>query len=40
MSNSPDKEEPLPATMGFVFTIGVGFAVGWLLLFLMLKDRF
>ncbi|MGP6190725.1 MAG: hypothetical protein ACLPSH_11735 [Vulcanimicrobiaceae bacterium] len=40
MSNLTDKEEPLPATLGFVFTIGVLFAVGWFALFALLRDRF
>ncbi|MFY9780047.1 MAG: hypothetical protein WAJ85_05990 [Candidatus Baltobacteraceae bacterium] len=40
MSNLSDKEEPLPATIGFVFTIGVLFAIGWFVMFALLKDRF
>ncbi|HXP92566.1 MAG TPA: hypothetical protein VN905_03790 [Candidatus Binatia bacterium] len=34
-----DEESPLPATTGFVFTIGALFAVGWFLMFLLLRAR-
>jgi len=32
-------EEPLPATLGFVFTIGAAILVGWVLMFLLLRSR-
>jgi hypothetical protein len=35
-----DEEPSLPATMGFVFTLGVLFVIGWFVMFFVLKDRF
>jgi len=35
----PQKDEPLPATLRFVFSIGVLFAVGWFLMYWLLRDR-
>lgn len=37
----PDSgDEPLPATLTFVLTMGAVFFVGWLLMFALLKARF
>ena len=35
-----DQDEPLPATLGFVLTMGVLFAIGWFMMFALLKERF
>ncbi|HTU82184.1 MAG TPA: hypothetical protein VMF61_08650 [Candidatus Acidoferrales bacterium] len=32
-------EAPLTGTLRFVFVMGVAFALGWLGMFLLLKDR-
>ncbi len=39
MENLPPSDEPLPATFGFVLTLGTFIAVGWLLMFLLLRSR-
>jgi hypothetical protein len=40
MQNAPHNDDsPLPATVGFVFTIGGLFAVGWFLMFFLLRAR-
>lgn len=39
MSNLPHDEPALPATLRFVFAIGGLFAAGWLLMFLLLQQR-
>jgi hypothetical protein len=33
------EEPPLPATLGFVFTLGALFAIGWFLMFMLLRAR-
>jgi hypothetical protein len=33
------KDEPLPATMAFVFAIGVLILVGWFAMFALLRAR-
>jgi hypothetical protein len=33
------KDEPLPATMTFVFTIGVLILIGWFAMFALLRAR-
>jgi hypothetical protein len=35
----PTPDEPLPATLGFVFSLGAAIAVGWTLMFLLLRAR-
>ena len=35
----PLHDEPLPATLGFVFTLGAAIAIGWALMFLLLRAR-
>jgi hypothetical protein len=35
-----EKDQPLPGTLSFVFTMGSLFLVGWLLMFWLLKERF
>jgi hypothetical protein len=35
----PTRDEPLPATLAFVFSIGTAIAVGWVLMFLLLRAR-
>lgn len=35
----PTRDEPLPATFAFVMTMGGLFAVGWILMFLLLRSR-
>jgi|GEM_PF-2162565 hypothetical protein len=45
MENVPQRDSqtgedpPLPATLGFVFTVGTLFAIGWALMFLLLRTR-
>jgi len=33
------QDEPLPATLGFVFSLGAFILVGWFALFALLKAR-
>jgi hypothetical protein len=33
------REEPLPVTLRFVFTLGGLFLVGWFLMFMLLQSR-
>jgi hypothetical protein len=35
----PREDEPLPATLRFVFGLGVAIVVGWFLMFWLLRDR-
>jgi hypothetical protein len=35
----PPRDEPLPATVTFVFTMGILFLVGWFAMFALLKAR-
>ena len=35
----PTHDDPLPATLGFVFTLGGLITVGWIAMFLLLKAR-
>jgi hypothetical protein len=35
----PAHDEPLPATVIFVFTIGVLFAIGWFAMFALMRSR-
>ena len=37
-TQTPD-ESPLPATLGFVFTVGGLFVIGWFLMFMLLRAR-
>jgi hypothetical protein len=40
MKNSPqDSDAPLPATLGFVFTIGILIAIGWFAMYFLLRAR-
>ncbi len=43
MNQSQDErgahDAPLVGTLRFVFVIGIAFAIGWLGMFLLLKDR-
>lgn len=40
MGKTPAQtDEPLPATLAFVLTIGVLFFVGWFAMFFLLKAR-
>jgi len=40
LARSDSGDEPLPATLSFVLTMGALFFVGWLLMFVLLKARF
>lgn len=40
MARTDADDEPLPATMLFVMTMGAAFLIGWLLMFALLKERF
>jgi hypothetical protein len=33
------EDEPLPATFAFVMTLGTLIAIGWFLMFLLLRSR-
>jgi len=33
------KDEPLPATLAFVFTIGILIVLGWFAMFALLRSR-
>lgn len=35
----PRQDEPLPATVRFVFVLGSLIVVGWFAMFVLLKDR-
>jgi hypothetical protein len=35
----PTLEEPLPATLRFVFALGIAIAAGWVGMFLLLRAR-
>jgi hypothetical protein len=35
----PSRDEPLPATVIFVFTIGILFLIGWFVMFALLRSR-
>jgi hypothetical protein len=37
---SEQQDEPLPLTLTFVMVMGAAFAVGWILMFVLLKARF
>jgi len=40
MNDDRDKTDaPLPATLGFVLIMALGFLAGWLALFMLLKER-
>lgn len=40
MSAKPGPEDrPLPATLGFVFTIGTLIALGWFCMYVLLRAR-
>jgi len=40
LARSDSGDEPLPATLTFVLTMGGMFFIGWLLMFALLKARF
>jgi hypothetical protein len=35
----PPRDEPLPATVFFVFTMGIVFLLGWFGMFVLLRER-
>jgi hypothetical protein len=35
----PSHDDPLPETLAFVFTLGILIAVGWILMFMLLRAR-
>jgi hypothetical protein len=37
--DAPSHEEPLPATLGFVFALGIFIAVVWVSMFFLLSSR-
>jgi hypothetical protein len=39
MGVEPRKDEPLPATVRFVFVLGILMVVGWFAMFWLLKVR-
>ena len=38
-SPEPRKDEPLPATLAFVLVMGSAILIGWLAMFVILKER-
>jgi hypothetical protein len=38
-SMEPSGDKPLPATLAFVIVLGSAILVGWILMFMLLKDR-
>lgn len=39
MARTDSEDEPLPATLTFVLTMGAVFFIGWLVMFALLKAR-
>jgi hypothetical protein len=39
MNKPTGKDEPLPATLGFVLVMGSAILVGWFAMFVLLKER-
>jgi len=35
----PSRDEPLPATLTFVFSLGILFLVGWFIMYAVLRSR-